>query len=220
MKHTSASGSAAPPLRASRAAMLKHPLVILLSIMVGVVLGILAKDVAQMLAPVGDLYLFFIQMSVYPILVSAIVSGLARLIKARSAGANLLRMTIVFIACMLTAGVFGLLSGVLGEPGRGLDEQAKQVLGQLINQNDRNVLEVSLSDPSSDPVSHQVDVWNFLRMLVPPNIFQALYQGLALQIVFFSIIFGIALGSIRSEASDLIIHIMLSVLETFQQLVA
>ena len=57
-------------------------------------------------------------------------------------------------------------------------------------------------------------------MLVPPNIFQALYQGLALQIVFFSIIFGIALGSIRSEASDLIINIMLSVLETFQRLVA
>ncbi len=116
--------------------------------------------------------------------------------------------------------MFGLLSGLVGEPGRGLDEQAKQVLGQLINQNDRNVLELSLSDPSGDPVVHQVDFWNFLRMLVPPNIFQALYQGLALQIVFFSIIFGIALGSIPSEASDLIINIMQSVLEAFQRLVA
>jgi len=220
MKSTSASGSPATPIKASRAAMLKHPLVILLSIVAGVVLGILAKDVAKMLAPVGDLYLFFIQMSVYPILVSAIVSGLARLIKARSAGGNLLRMTIVFVICMLIAGVLGLLSGLVGEPGRGLDEQAKQVLGQLINQNDRNVLEMSLSDPSGDPVVHQVEFWNFLRMLVPPNIFQALYQGLALQIVFFSIIFGIALGSIRSEASDLIINIMLSVLEAFQRLVA
>jgi proton glutamate symport protein len=158
-------------------------------------------------------------MSVYPILVSAIVSGLARLIQARSAGANLLRMTVVFLACMLIASVFGLLSGLAGEPGRGLDEQAKQVLGQLINQNDRSVLELSLSDPSGDPVVHQVDFWNFLRMLVPSNIFQALYQGLALQIVFFSIIFGIALGSIQSEASDLI-NITLSVLETFQRLVA
>src|SRR2546425_6529886 len=164
--------SVATPIKASRAAVLKHPLVILLSIVAGVLLGILAKDVAKMLAPVGDLYLFFIQMSVYPILVSAIVSGLARLIKARSAGGNLLRMMIVFIACMLIAGVFGLLSGLVGEPGRGLDEQAKQVLGQLINQNDRNVLELSLSDPSGDPVVHQVDFWNFLRMLVPPNIFQ------------------------------------------------
>src|SRR5919201_30153 len=97
MKGTSVSGSTATPVKASRAAVLKHPLVILLSIVVGIVLGILAKDVAKMLAPVGDLYLFFIQMSVYPILVSAIVSGLARLIKARSAGGNLLRMTIVFI---------------------------------------------------------------------------------------------------------------------------
>jgi aerobic C4-dicarboxylate transport protein len=129
MKNASASGSAATPVKASHAAMLKHPLVILLSIIVGVVLGILAKDVAKRLAPVGDMYLFFIQMSVYPILVSAIVSGLARLIKARSAGGNLLRMTVVFIACMLIAGVFGLLSGLVGEPGRGLDEQAKQVLG-------------------------------------------------------------------------------------------
>jgi proton glutamate symport protein len=186
--------------------MLKHPPVILLSIVVGVVLGILAKDVVKMLAPVGDLYLFFIQMSVYPILVRAIVSGLARLIKARTAGGNLRRMTIVFVLCMFIAGVFGLLSGLVGEPGRGLDEQTKQVLGQLINQSDRNVLELSLSDPSGDPVVHQVEFWNFLRMLVPPNIFQALYQGFALQIVFFSIIFGIALGNIRSEASDLIIN--------------
>jgi Na+/H+-dicarboxylate symporter len=114
---------------------------------------------------------------------------------------------------MLIASVFGLLSGLVGEPGRSLDEQAKQVLGQLINQNDRNVLELSLSDPAGDPVVHQVDLWNFLRMLVPPNIFQALDQGLALQIVFFSIIFGIALGSIGSEASDLLINIMLSILE-------
>jgi proton glutamate symport protein len=128
-------------------------------------------------------------------------------------------MTIVFMTCMLIAGVFGLLSGLVGEPGRGLDEQAKQVLGQLINQNDRNVLELSLSDPSGDPVLYEVDFWHFLRMLVPPNIFQALSQGLALQIVFFSIIFGIALGSIQSEASDLI-NITLSVLETFQRLVA
>jgi proton glutamate symport protein len=220
MKNTSTSGSATPLIKASRAAILKHPLVILLSITVGVVLGIVAQDVAKMLAPVGDLYLFFIQMSVYPILVSAIVSGLARLIQARSAGANLLRMTIVFMTCTFIASVCGLLSGIVGEPGRGLDEQAKQVLGQIINQNDQNVLELSLSDPSDDPVVHQANFWNFLRMLVPANIFQALYQGLALQIVFFSIIFGIALGSIRSEASNLIINIMLSVLETFQQLVA
>ena len=55
MKNTAASGSATPPIKVSRAAMLKHPLVILLSIIVGV-LGILAQDVAKMLAPVGDLY--------------------------------------------------------------------------------------------------------------------------------------------------------------------
>src|SRR5437667_456831 len=110
---------AATPTKASRAAVLKHPLVILLSIVAGVLLGILAKDVAKRLAAV-----------------------------------------------------------------------------------------------------QQVDFLNILRMLVPPNIFQALYQGLALQIVFFSIIFGVALGSIPSEASDLIINIMQSVLEAFQRLVA
>jgi len=220
MNNTAAGGSAATPIKASRAAMLKHPLVILLSIVAGVGLGILAKDVAKMLAPIGDLYLFFIQMSVYPILVSAIVSGLARLIKARSAGSNLLRMTIVCVACMFIASVFGLLTGLVGEPGGDLDEQARQVLGQLINQSDSNVLEVSLSAPSDDPVRRQVDFWDFLRMLVPPNIFQALNLGLALQIVFFSIIFGIALGNIRSEASDLLINFLLSVLEAFQQLIA
>lgn len=208
------------PMKPSRTAWLKHPLVIGLSIIVGVALGVLAKDTAKTLAPLGELYLFFIQMTVYPILVSSIVSGLARLIQARSASGNLLRMTLIFMACMLAVSVFGLLTGILGAPGHGLDDKAKQTLGQIINQSDRNVLELSLSDPSGDPTVGRIDLWHFLRMLVPPNIFQALYQGLALQIVFFSIIFGIALGNIRSSASDLVVNILLSVLEACQQLIA
>lgn len=205
---------------ASRAALLKHPLVILLSIIAGVLIGLHAKTVAHMLAPAGELYLFFIQMTVYPILVSAIVSGLARLVQARSAGANLRRMLLVCVACMFLVGLSGLLAGLVGEPGRGLDAQAKHVLGQIINQSERNILEISLSDPTSDQMFHRIDLWHFLRMLVPANIFQSLYLGLALQIVFFSIIFGIALGNLRSSTSEPIITLLLSVLATCQQLIA
>ncbi|MGE3536493.1 MAG: dicarboxylate/amino acid:cation symporter [Candidatus Tectimicrobiota bacterium] len=215
-----ATGSAVAPVTRSRAALLKHPLVILLSIVLGVFLGVYEKGLAQALAPLGELYLFFIQMTVYPILVSAIVSGLARLIQAHSAGGNLLRMALIFMVCMLTVGIFGLATGLLGEPGLSLDEQARHVLGKIINQSERNVLEISLSDPSGDQMERQIDLWGFLRMLVPPNIFQSLYLGRALQIVFFSIIFGIALGNIRSSASDLIINLLLSALEACQQLIA
>jgi len=179
--------------------MLKHPLVILLAIVVGVGVGIFAKDVAKMLAPIGDLYLFFIQMSVYPILVMPSSRGSARLIKARSAGGNLLRMTIVFVACMSSSCVRP-ADRSRREPGSDLDEQARQVLGQLINQSDSNVLEVSLSAPADDPVHRQSDFWDFLRMLVHPTS-SGPQSGLALQISFSRSIFGIALGNIRSEAS-------------------
>lgn len=212
--------TATPPVQASRAALLKHPLAILLSVVIGACIGIFAKDVARMLAPLGDLYLFFIQMSVYPILMSAIVSGLARLIQTRSASGSLMRMTVVFIVCMLIASAFGMLTGIIGKPGRDLDEQSRHVLGNIINQSDQNILEISLADPSGDPTPRQVDIWSFLQMLVPPNIFKALYQGVALQIVFFSIIFGIALGSIQSEKPDFVIRFMLSILEAFQRLIA
>jgi proton glutamate symport protein len=218
MKENVTGGTAATP--ASRSAMLKHPLTILLSIIVGAAIGVFAKDVAKVLAPIGDLYLFFIQMSVYPILMSAIASGLARLIQTRNVSGSLQRMTVVFVACMLVASAFGMLTGFFGKPGRDLDEQSRHVLGQIINQSDQNILEISLTDPSGDPIAHQVDIWNFLRMLVPPNIFKALYQGIALQIVFFSIIFGIALGSIKSEKSHFVINFMLSILEAFQRLIA
>jgi proton glutamate symport protein len=220
MRDSATDRSAATPAKTSRAALLKHPLIIALSIVVGVLLGLLANDVALTLAPLGDLYLFFVQMSVYPILISAIVSGLARLIQTHGTSGSFLRMVTVFVVCMLVVSLFGVLIGMVGEPGGSLDAQAKQVLGQLITQNDRNALEISLSDPSGDPAPRQVDLWSFLHMLVPSNIFQALSRDLALQIVFFSIIFGIALGNIRSESSGLIVNVMLSVLETFQQVVA
>lgn len=201
-------------------AVLKHPVSIVLAILIGVAVGILAPDVARTLAPVGDLYLFFIQMSVYPILVSAIVSGLARLIQTRSAGSSLCRMAVVFLVCMFITALAGMLMGLGGRPGHGLDEQARQVLGQLINQSDRNVLEISLADPSGDPSGHRVDFWQFLRLLVPANIFQALSSGVALQIVFFAIIFGIAAGTMQAEAAQRLIDLMLSILEAFQRLIA
>lgn len=209
----------APP-RTSRAAWLKHPLSTVVAILVGVAVGVYAPQAAKILAPLGDLYLFFIQMSVYPILVSAIVSGLARLIQTHHAGGSLVRMAVVFLVCMLVTGVVGLLTGIVGEPGVGLDAQAKQVFGSLIHQSERTTLEMSLSDPSSDPVARQVDLWQFLRMLVPPNIFQALSSGVALQIVFFAIIFGVAAGSMPADSANVLINLMLAILTAFQRLIA
>jgi proton glutamate symport protein len=202
------------------AAVLKNPWIVLLSIAAGVAFGTFLKPEAIALAPIGDMYLFLIQMCVLPILVTAIVSSLTRIMKNRSAKGYLGRMVLVFVTLMLLMSATGAIAGLISQPGKNLDDKTIQTLGKIINATkDNGVLEMSLNDPSADVVKQKASLFDFLKEIVPSNIFNALGNGRALEIVFFAIIFGIVLGFIKDQNAELVVHFMQSLLEAFQKLI-
>ncbi|KIL39174.1 hypothetical protein SD70_21780 [Gordoniibacillus kamchatkensis] len=82
---------------------LKNPWVVLLSIALGAAIGLFNKDLALFIAPFSDIYLSFLKMCVLPIMVTAVVSSIGKLLLAKESGIFLKRMVVVFCIGLLVS---------------------------------------------------------------------------------------------------------------------
>ncbi len=199
---------------------LKNPLVILLSVVLGVLFGFRYKELAITLGPIGDVYLSFFQMSVIPILITAIVSSLAQLMKDPNARKYIARILLVFVAVLAFTAIFGTATGVFAKPGENLGERTTATLNKIIKTSSSGASqEMALKNPQADVKSDKSSLMSFFIHIVPSNIFTALSSGRILEIVFFSIIFGVAAGVVKDSASTFILDLSKSLLESFQKLI-
>ena len=199
---------------------LKSPLTILLSIVLGVVFGFYCKDLAIAFGPIGDAYLSFFQMSVIPILFTAIVSSLAQLMKDKNAQKYITRIIFVFLAVLAVTAIYGTVLGLAAKPGAELGDKTTATLNKIIKTSTKNLdQEMALMSPEMDQSAKKTSLLDFFLHIIPSNIFTALSSGMVLEIVFFSIIFGIAVGFIRDSSSMFLLDLAKSLLESFQKLI-
>jgi proton glutamate symport protein len=208
---------------------LKHPGVILGSVAVGSIIGFYNAPIsaflglasfAKILAVPGQLYIFFLQMTVIPIIISAIASSLGKLMRSKNNDGFVRRLILVFLAGILITAVTGIVLGSLGKPGAGLDRNNGSLLTDIVSANTPvDALEISLSAPAGIEILQQNDLAAFFTGMVPSNIFSALSQGTTIAIVFFSITIGIAIGYIKEESAAVLITLFSSIFEAFQELV-
>ena len=215
---------------------LKNPGVILLAIAIAIALGLLGskgdigvetsqRDINDWIStalvlfePLGRMYLSLLKMTVYPILIAAIVSSIAGLVKSPDLGRFLSRMLVSFIAMLLITALLGTLAGLIGEPGVGLSDEARAVLSKSIEKSEYKVdVEVSLSEEQE--TQEESNFIHFIANIIPNNIFKSLVNEMALQLVLFSIMFGIAVGVIRGERSDSIIVMFEGLFKAFQSII-
>ncbi len=199
---------------------LKNPVTILLSVILGVLFGFYYKNIALLLGAIGDVYLNFFQMTVIPILVTSIVASLAQLMKNQKARAHITRIIIVFIIMLLIIAVFGTVIGIATKPGKDLGDATTEVLDKIIKTSEKaSSNEIALKNPGADVGVQKTSLFDFFLHLVPSNIFTSFSSGRILEIVFFSIIFGIALGFINDASSTRLVNATLSFKESFQKLI-
>ncbi len=200
--------------------LLTSPWSILVSVAIAVVIGLLFHNVAQLLKPFGLMYLYLLEMTVIPIIVSAIISSVAGLAKSTGMRSFLVRMILIFVGMLIAASLAGTLGGIIGHPGSGLDEQTRSTLGSIVNTQKSQYapdLELSLSAPTVHKA--QPGLIDFIVQIVPRNIFSALSSGRALALIFFAILFGIAIGVLRTEQSDSLIGLFDGLFKAFQKII-
>lgn len=170
---------------------LLSPSWIFAGIILGIAIGFANKTLANNLASLGNIYLNLIQMSVLPIMVTAVISSFGNLFHSNSASGYIKKLFFTFITGLVVASIFGLAIGVLFAPGSHISESEKLLLSQNITQ---------ITNTTSD-ISSEFSVLQFITNIIPTNIFSALTDGNMLAILFFCILLGIALGRVRSAST-------------------
>jgi proton glutamate symport protein len=215
------------------AGILKHPLAILISAAIGVFIGLFnapisaafgVQSFAQIISVPGQVYLFYLQMTVIPIIITAIASSIGKLMRNKKSRGLIRKMFLVFLGGIVVVALAGMAAGILGRPGAGLNEDTRSLLTGLISSHaggrGSEVLEVVLSGITAAAPAVQSGLENFLTSLIPSNIFSALAFGSTMAIVFFSIVFGVAIGFVNEQSADMLIKFLSAIFETFQKLVS
>jgi proton glutamate symport protein len=177
-----------------------NPWVILTGLAAGTVMGLYFPTTAAILAPGGELYLSLLKMCVVPIMVTAVITSVGRLF-LRSGSASFLRRSLAVIsAFLLTTSVIGVLSGVLFQPGANMSETSQAVLGRLLTSSgSMKHLPVApdMIITQNEIINTHPNIFvNFALDMIPTNIFKSLSRGASLQILFFSVLLGIAVAMV------------------------
>jgi proton glutamate symport protein len=154
---------------------------ILISMVTGALVGWLNPDLGTSLKPLSTIFLRMIKSVVVPIIFGSLVIGIAgHGDDMKRVGRLALKSIIYFEIITTLALVVGLATVNLTRPGIGVQLTASETEGRQLAQN----------TPSFG---------GFLEHIVPQSFFEAAANNEVLQIVFFSILFAVALSQVREK---------------------
>ncbi|PSR18073.1 dicarboxylate/amino acid:cation symporter [filamentous cyanobacterium CCP3] len=186
-----------------------NPWLVIGGIVAGAFLGWHFPQLGAQIAPLGSLYSSLLQMCVIPILLTAVIGSISRLFIHGGAQNYILRLFGLITAGLVVASLVGIAVGLLWHPGANLAPSARATLGTLISD-----YEFSLSTgPAVE--TNQVGLLLFFDQMIPDNIFFSLSQGERLSVLFFSIVVGVALGSIGKRKAGPVLAVLEALYETF-----
>lgn len=160
---------------------------VLLAVSLGILLGVVAPGTAKSLKPIGDTFINLVKMVITPIIFLTIVHGIASMADLRKLGRVGGKALLYFELVSTLALVIGLVIVNLTKPGAGLDISTMQ-----------------LGDVSKyTTAGAQQSTLEFLLHIVPSNVVAAFASGELLPVVFFSVLFGVALTAVGDAGRDI-----------------
>ena len=187
---------------------LVSPWIILGSIILGLMAGVYFPTESMYFGSIGGIYISLLKVVVLPFLLATILVGVISLLQKEGSAAMIHRMIVGFCASMFIAGVVGVSTvGILGSE---MSIEKKVQLGALVNDKDQNGdLNITLKEPM--PPTVDVSPMQMAEKFIPENIFRSLDMGESLKIVIFCLIFGIAMGNIKSPGQVIMVDMLTSV---------
>jgi aerobic C4-dicarboxylate transport protein len=163
---------------------------VLVAIALGVVVGLVAPTAGVALKPLGDAFIKLIRLTLAPIVFGTVVVGIARMGDLREVGRVGLKALLYFEVVSTIALLLGVLAVQWWRPGEGMHI-------------DPRTLDASAVEIYSASARH-LDAVSFLMDVIPTSIADAFVRGSVLQIVFFAVLFGLALAAMRDRARPLV----------------
>jgi proton glutamate symport protein len=147
--------------------------------------GVHVVGAAESIKPIADTFLRMIKMIIAPLLFSTLVIGIAGTGDLKAMGRIGLKAIIYFEIATTIALFLGLGIVNVFEPGKGLQVTVTQ-----------SISEIAARKPLTG--------WELLTHLFPTSVVQAMAEGEILQLVVFSIFFGIAVAAIGKRGQPIV----------------
>lgn len=206
---------------------LLSPWLVLFGMSLGIIIGIYFKDVALLLKPIGDIYISVLKMCILPIMVSAVLVSLSKLLRSNGTNTCLKKITYTFIFSILAVALLSTAVGVLTMPFINGHTDMKKQIGKIMLQKNPDsphqsftsvVREIDSRFHYTEEISNPT-VIDFILDMIPRNIFLSLANEYTLQIVFFFIVLGIMMKFVSEDSSNTITSIFEGVFEAFQKII-
>ena len=160
---------------------------VLVAISLGILLGLISPETGRAMKPLGDTFINLVKMVIAPVIFLTIVLGIANMSDLRKVGRVGGKALLYFEIVTTFALAIGLIVVNVTRPGAGLDISA-------------------LAKGDVSKFTEQGKAMSFLDFathIVPSSAVDAFAKGDVLQIVFFAVLFGIALASLGNRGQKL-----------------
>jgi proton glutamate symport protein len=160
---------------------------ILISMVIGIFIGAMYPELGKSLKPLSTVFLRMIKSIIVPIIFGTLVVGIAGHGDDMKRVGRLAFKSILYFEIVTTLALFiGLGAANLVQPGKGVVLNAAPDAGKALAANTQSGA-------------------TFLEHVVPQSFFEAASKNEVLQIVFFSIIFAVALSQVRGKPKEIVL---------------
>ncbi len=190
-----------------------------LRIMLGMILGIVAgyavnsmapspdaaKEIAGYFSLVSDIFLRLIKMIIAPLVFSTVVSGIANMGDSKAVGRVGGKAILWFVTAAIISLLLGCLFANVLQPGAALN------------------MPLPPADASTNLATKSLTFTNFLLNVFPKSVFDSFASNQILQILVFSIFFGLAIAALGKKVetitkfTDDVVHVMIKVTDYVMQ---
>jgi aerobic C4-dicarboxylate transport protein len=162
---------------------------VLVAIALGVAVGWAYPAFGQSLEPLGIGFVNLVKMIITPVIFLTIVTGIAGMADLKAFGRVGLKALGYFLAVSTLALAIGLLVANLVQPGAGVHADPRMAVSPAVQ--------------AYVTQAHEQSVTAFLLNIIPRTFFSAFTDGQILQVLFVSILFGIALALLGEKGERL-----------------
>jgi DAACS family dicarboxylate/amino acid:cation (Na+ or H+) symporter/aerobic C4-dicarboxylate transport protein len=163
---------------------------VILGVLLGILIGVVNPGLGGSLKPLGDAFIKLIRMLLAPIIFGTIVVGIAKMGNLKEVGRVGVKALVYFEIVSTLALIIGLVVVNVLKPGAGM------------NVDPATLDTKSLATYTS--AARQQDAVSFLMDIIPSSVADAFVKGSMLQIILFSVLFGLALAQLPDRAKVIV----------------
>lgn len=170
------------------------PLYIFLAVLGGTIVGVFFPSYNTSISGINESLSNLLRMCVIPIVVSSLIVEIVSFLKSAESS-NIRKFISISVAVSIALSIFAATASFLFKPGRHIQFSEHSEVAEKILE--ASILERRIEEPIEQ--ESQQNFFDFFSKAVPQNIFGAFSHNKTLQIIFFTIVFALALSTIPSS---------------------